>query len=55
MSMTNREAVLGHLVEGIAIASFDKKCGKWGMKAIEARSTKQNHFDGVGDDNDEEC
>ncbi len=45
----------GHLVEGIAIASFDKKRGKWGMKAIEARSTTPNHFDGVGDDNDEEC
>ncbi|SMX51038.1 DUF7017 domain-containing protein [Actibacterium lipolyticum] len=35
----------GDLVEGIAIASFDKKRGKWGMKAIQAKSIERNHFD----------
>ncbi len=35
----------GDLVEGIAIASFDKKRGKWGMKAIQAKSIARNHFD----------
>lgn len=28
-----------------AIASFDKKRGKWGMKAIEAKSVARNHRD----------
>lgn len=35
----------GDLVEGIAIANFDKKRGKWGMKAIEAKSVARNHHD----------
>lgn len=35
----------GDLVKGIAIASFDKKRGKWGMKAIEAKSVARNHRD----------
>jgi len=35
----------GDLVEGMAIASFDKKRGKWGMKAIHAKVVARNHFD----------
>ena len=35
----------GDVVKGIAIASFDKKHGKWGMKAIEAKSVARNHRD----------
>lgn len=35
----------GDLVKGIAIACFDKKRGKWGMKAIEAKSVARNHRD----------
>ena len=35
----------GDLVEGIALASFDKKRGKWGMKAIQAKSIARNNFD----------
>lgn len=42
----------GDLVEGMAIASFDKKRGKWGMKAIQAKSIARNHFD-FGGENDE--
>lgn len=42
----------GDLVEGIAIASFDKKRGKWGMKAIQAKSIARNHFD-FGNEDDE--
>lgn len=33
------------LVEGVAIASFDKKRAKWGMKAIQAKVVARNHFD----------
>ncbi|OAN89978.1 DUF7017 domain-containing protein [Sulfitobacter geojensis] len=33
----------GDLIEGIAVASYDKKRGKWGMKAIDARSITRNH------------
>ena len=40
----------GDLVEGIAIASFDKKRGKWGMKAIKAESVARNHYDFGSDD-----
>jgi hypothetical protein len=42
----------GDLVEGIAIASFDKKRGKWGMKAIQAKSIARNHFE-FGNENNE--
>lgn len=35
----------GGLVEGNAITSFDKKRGKWGMKAIRAKSVARNHHD----------
>lgn len=42
----------GDLVAGIAIASFDKKRGKWGMKAIKAKSVARNHFD-FGNDDDQ--
>jgi hypothetical protein len=42
----------GDLVEGMAIASFDKKRGKWGMKAIQAKSIAQNHFDFGGENDD---
>ncbi|MCE8540216.1 hypothetical protein KBY27_22355 [Ruegeria pomeroyi] len=35
----------GDLVEGIAVVSFDKKRGKWGMKAIKAESVARNHYD----------
>lgn len=35
----------GDLIEGIAVASYDKKRGNWGMKAIEARSIARNHPD----------
>lgn len=34
----------GDLVEGIAIASFDKKRGNWGMKAVRAKSIARNHI-----------
>lgn len=40
----------GDLVEGIAIASFDKKRGKWGMKAIQAKTIARDHYDFGGDD-----
>jgi|TARA_R110002072_G_scaffold257741_1_gene416420 hypothetical protein len=43
----------GDLIEGIAVASYDKKRGNWGMKAIEARSITRNHPD-LGSDNDYE-
>ena len=39
----------GDLVDGKAILSFDKKGGKWGMKAIEARSVAKG-FLGGGDE-----
>ncbi|NDR55360.1 hypothetical protein FPS10_02820 [Pseudoruegeria sp. M32A2M] len=43
----------GDLVEGIAVVSFDKKRGKWGMKAIKAESVARNHYDfGSDDDGD---
>lgn len=42
----------GDLVEGIAIASFDKKRGKWGMKAIQAKTIARDHHDFGGDDDD---
>lgn len=42
----------GDLVEGIAIASFDKKRGKWGMKAIHAKTIARDHHDFRGDDDD---
>jgi len=42
----------GDLVEGIAIASFDKKRGKWGMKAIQAKTIARDHYDFGGDDDD---
>ena len=43
----------GDLVEGIAIASFNKKRGTWGMKAIEAKSIARNQIVfGNGDDDD---
>ena len=42
----------GDLVEGMAIASFDKKRGKWGMKAIQAKSIARNHFDFGGENDD---
>ena len=42
----------GDLVEGMAIASFDKKHGKWGMKAIQAKSLARNHFDFGGENDD---
>lgn len=35
----------GDLVEGIAIASFDKKRRQWGMKAIQAKVVARNHYD----------
>lgn len=35
----------GYLVEGIAISSFDKKRGKWGMKAIKTKSVARNYRD----------
>jgi len=43
----------GDLVEGIAIVSFDKKRGKWGMKAIEAKRVSGSRFDfgNVADEN----
>jgi hypothetical protein len=42
----------GDLVEGIAIASFDKKRGKWGMKAIQAKTIARDHYDFGGDADD---
>ena len=42
----------GDLVEGVAIASFDKKRGKWSMKAIQAKSIARNHFDFGGENDD---
>lgn len=42
----------GDLVEGVAVASFDKKRGKWGMKAIQAKVVARNHFD-FGRENDD--
>lgn len=42
----------GDLVEGVAVASFDKKRGKWGMKAIQAKVVARNHFV-FGDENDD--
>lgn len=42
----------GDLVEGIAIASFDKKRRKWGMKAIQAKTIARDHHDFGGDDDD---
>jgi hypothetical protein len=51
--MITAEGILaGDLVEGIATASFDKKRGKWGMKAIQAKSIERNHFD-FGNEGDE--
>lgn len=50
--ITAEEIQAGDLVEGIAIASFDKKRGKWGMKAIQAKSIARNHFD-FGNDDDQ--
>lgn len=41
VSASNIEA--GDMVEGIAIASFDKKRGTWGMKAIVAQSVSKHH------------
>ncbi|WP_176086881.1 hypothetical protein [Martelella sp. HB161492] len=41
----------GDLVEGVAVASLDKKRGKWGMKAIQAKVVARNHFD-LGGEND---
>lgn len=35
----------GDLVEGIAIASFDKKRGNWGMKAVRAKSVTRNSIE----------
>ena len=43
----------GDLVEGIAIASFNKKRAAWGMKAIEAKSVSRNHSD-FGKDADDD-
>ena len=42
----------GDLVEGVAVASFDKKRGKWGMKAIKAKVVVRNHFDFGGESDD---
>ncbi|MEO1949737.1 hypothetical protein [Thioclava sp.] len=42
----------GDLVEGVAVASFDKKRGKWGMKAIKAKVVARNHFDFGGENDD---
>lgn len=42
----------GDLVEGVAVASFDKKRGKWGMKAIQAKVVARNHFDFGGENDD---
>ncbi|WP_394326195.1 hypothetical protein ACTTAL_17445 [Rhodobacter capsulatus] len=33
----------GDLVEGWAVASFDQKRGKWGMKAIQAKPVARQH------------
>lgn len=44
----------GDLVEGMAIASFDKKRGKWGMKAIHAKVVARNHFDFERENDDRE-
>ena len=51
VAASNIEA--GDLVEGIAIASFNKKRGTWGMKAIEAKSVSRNHSDFGNDDDDD--
>lgn len=51
--MINAEGVqAGDLVEGVAVASFDKKRGKWGMKAIQAKVVARNHFDFGGENDD---
>ncbi|MBY6163796.1 hypothetical protein KUV73_23140 [Mameliella alba] len=42
----------GDLVEGVAVASFDKRRGKWGMKAIQAKVVARNHFDFGGENDD---
>lgn len=42
----------GDLVKGMAIASFDKKRKKWGMKAIETKSILQNHFEFENEDDE---
>lgn len=42
----------GDLVEGVAVASFDKKRGKWGMKAIQAKVVARSHFDFGGENDD---
>ena len=44
----------GDLVEGVAIASFNKKRGTWGMKAIEAQSVEKSHAKLNHYDEDEE-
>lgn len=41
----------GDLVEGIAVVSFDKKRGKWGMKAIKAEPVERSRND-FGSDNE---
>lgn len=43
----------GDLVEGIAIASFNKKRGTWGMRAVEVKSVGRSHL-GSGDGHDDE-
>lgn len=43
--ITAKGILAGDLVEGMAIASFDKKRGKWGMKAVQAKVVARNHFD----------
>ncbi len=44
----------GDLVEGVAVASFDKKRGKWGMKAIQVKLIARSHVDfgNAADDDD---
>ncbi|WP_192800250.1 DUF7017 domain-containing protein [Brucella anthropi] len=51
--ISTAEIQAGDLVEGIAIASFDKKRGKWGMKAIEAKRVSGSRID-FGSDADED-
>lgn len=43
--ITAKGILAGDLVEGVAIASFDKKRGKWGMKAVQAEVVARSHFD----------